>query len=388
MGALRLRVSAPVSRSIAKRQSLTLPSAHFGYALSYGRRSLKQRRARLRSKAWLIGQSAVAAGAAWWLAQQLLGHPQPYFAPVVALVSLGTTYGQRLRRVAEMTVGVALGVFLGDVYTHFLGRGAWQITVMVAVAITLAVLLDASPLLINQAAVQSLVVVTVLPNSGVAFSRWEDALVGGAVALVAATVVPRAPLRRPREQAAVVMVKLGAVLHEAAASARSGNVERAMEGLRVARSTDALIEELRSAASEGLSVVASSPFRRTAGVQVRLMVELTEPLDFAMRNARVLARRVAVAALRYETMPIAYIALIEQLGDICGDIADELRLGQIASGARPKLLALAERSSAVTRSNDLSAEVVLAQVRSIIADLLCLAGMDPVEATEAIPPLI
>ncbi|MGN6721684.1 MAG: FUSC family protein [Marmoricola sp.] len=341
----------------------------------------------MQSKSWQIAQCAIAAGVAWWLAQHLLDHRQPFFAPVVALVSLGTTYGQRLRRVAEMSVGVAVGIFLGDLYTHLLGRGPWQISVMVAVAITLAVLLDASPLLINQAAVQSLVVVTVLPNTGVAFTRWEDALVGGAVALVAATIVPRAPLRRPRDQAAVVVAKLGAVLNEAAASARSGNVERAVEGLKVARSTDAMVEELRSAAAEGLSVVASSPFRRAEGVEVRLMVELTEPLDFAMRNARVLARRVAVAAMRHETMPIAYIALIEQLADVCGEIAAELKAGQMASDALPLLLALAERSSHVPRSHDLSAEVVLAQVRSIIADLLCLAGMDPVEATEAIPPL-
>jgi len=148
-----------------------------------------------------------------------------------------------------------------------------------------------------------------------------------------------------------------------------------------------MVEELRSAASEGLSVVASSPFRRADGAQVRLMVELTEPLDFAMRNARVLARRVAVASMRHETMPIAYIALIEQLADICAEIAAELRSGNMASAAKPQLLGLAERSSHVPRSDELSAEVVLAQVRSIIADLLCVTGMDPVEATEAIPPL-
>lgn len=368
-------------------QRPSLPITSFEYALHHGRRSLRQRQARLRSKSWQIAQCAVASGVAWWLAQRLLDHPQPFFAPVVALVSLGTTYGQRLRRVVEMSVGVAVGIFLGDLYTHLLGRGPWQISVMVAVAITLAVLLDASPLLINQAAVQSLVVVTVLPNAGAAFSRWEDALVGGVVALVAATVVPRAPLRRPREQAAVVVAKLGAVLHEAAASARSGNVDRAVEGLRMARSTDAIVDELRAAASEGLSVVASSPFRRRDRAQVRFMVELTEPLDFAMRNARVLARRVAVAAIRHETMPIAYIALIEQLGDICAAMAAELCAGQMASAAQPLLLALADKSSHVPRTPDLSAEVVLAQVRSIIADLLCVSGMDPVEATEAIPPL-
>ena len=39
----------------------------------------------------------------------------------------------------------------------------------------------------------------------------------------------------------------------------------------------------------------------------------------------------------------------------------------------------------VEHSDDLSAEVILAQVRSIIADLLALCGMDPLEATAVIP---
>ena len=34
----------------------------------------------------------------------------------------------------------------------------------------------------------------------------------------------------------------------------------------------------------------------------------------------------------------------------------------------------------------LSAEVVLAQLRSVIADLLLLTGMDPLEASDALPP--
>lgn len=82
------------------------------------RTSLRARLNRLRSKSWQVGQCAVAAGLAWWAATEVLGHAHPYFAPIVALVSLGTSYGQRLRRVAEVTVGVAVGVFLGDLYTH------------------------------------------------------------------------------------------------------------------------------------------------------------------------------------------------------------------------------------------------------------------------------
>ena len=50
-----------------------------------------------------------------------------------------------------------------------------------------------------QAAVQSIVIASLVPDPGQAVTRWTDALIGGAVALVGATVVPAAPLRRPRE---------------------------------------------------------------------------------------------------------------------------------------------------------------------------------------------
>jgi uncharacterized membrane protein YgaE (UPF0421/DUF939 family) len=365
---------------------VTTPSSYASF-YERGRTSLQQRRARLRSKSWQVGQCAVAAGLAWFVAHDVVGHAQPFFAPIVALVSLGTSYGQRLRRVAEVTIGVAVGVFLGDVYTHVLGRGPWQITVMVGLAMVVALMLDASPLLVNQVAIQSLVVVTVLPNGNAAFLRWTDAVIGGGVALVAASVVPRAPLRRPREIAATVVRRLAGLLRTSAGSIRDGDVERAMAALRDARSTDSSISELRGAADEGLSVVASSPFRRRHREPVRQMAELVEPLDFAMRNTRVLARRVAVAAYRREPVPTSYADLLDDLAAAAEEVADELAAGRMAEGARARLVALGEATVRLERSPALSAEVVLAQIRSLVADLLAVAGMDPTDATDVIPPL-
>src|SRR5688572_14438564 len=169
---------------------------------SVGRTSLRARLARLRSKGWQIAQCALAAGAAWLIAADVFGHQTPFFAPIAAVVSLGTSYGQRLRRVVEVAFGVAIGVFVGDLIVVLLGSGWWQLTLIVALAMSTAFLLDGGPLFVTQAAVQSIVISTLMPTQGAAFTRWSDALVGGAVALVAATAVPSAPLRRPREQAA------------------------------------------------------------------------------------------------------------------------------------------------------------------------------------------
>src|SRR3712207_9572953 len=94
------------------------------------RLSLGARLGRLRSKGWHLGQAAVAAGVAYWLASDVLGHPTPFFAPIAAVVCLGTSYGQRLRRVAEVTLGVAVGVLIADLLVLALGTGPWQISLV------------------------------------------------------------------------------------------------------------------------------------------------------------------------------------------------------------------------------------------------------------------
>jgi uncharacterized membrane protein YgaE (UPF0421/DUF939 family) len=348
---------------------------------------MRQRVTRLRSKVWQVGQCAVAAGLAWYLAADVFDHPRPFFAPVAAVVSLGTSYGQRLRRVGEVTLGVAVGVFVGDMLTSWLGIGGWQVALIVSLAMSGALLLDQGVLFVNQVAIQAVVVATLLPYPGAALSRWTDALIGGAVALVAATAVPRAPLRRPREQAAVVVRKISALLRAAASSIRDGDVERALEVLAEARSTDSLVSELRAAADEGLSVLASSPFRVRHRGRVRAMADLVEPLDFALRNTRVLVRRIAVASYRGERVPEAYAGLIDQIAECTDLVAEELGNDRQATTAQPRLLALGERSAHLPRSSLLSAEVVLAQARSLLADLLAVTGMDPLEATDAIPPV-
>ena len=77
----------------------------FDRILVRGRVSVDERVARVRNKSWHIGQCAVAAALAWYLAHDVVGHPQPFFAPIVAVVCLGTSYGQRLRKVFEVAVG-------------------------------------------------------------------------------------------------------------------------------------------------------------------------------------------------------------------------------------------------------------------------------------------
>jgi uncharacterized membrane protein YgaE (UPF0421/DUF939 family) len=356
-------------------------------ALVRSRTSVSARLDRWRAKRWAVAQCAIAAGVAWWIAADVLHHTSPFFAPVAAVVSLGASYGQRLRRVAEVTIGVALGVFGADLIARVLGTEGWVIVLVVGLSMSTALLLDNGQIFLIQAAVQSIVITALRPQPGQALMRWTDALIGGAVALVAATVVPAAPLRRPRERAAQVLRKIHDLLLAAADVMAHGDVDRALSLLAEARATDPLIRELQDAADEGLDVVASSPFRIRHGPGLRKMAELVEPLDRALRSTRVLVRQCAVAAYRRQPIPPAYAVIAADLADAVESVAQELDADRMATDAQPALIAIGVATSEVERSEDLSAEVVLAQLRSVVADLLLLTGMSSFEATGAIPPV-
>ena len=66
----------------------------------------------MRQRSFLILQCAIGASAAWYIASDVLHHREPFFAPVTAVICLGMSYGQRVRRVADVMLGVAIGVLV------------------------------------------------------------------------------------------------------------------------------------------------------------------------------------------------------------------------------------------------------------------------------------
>ena len=354
-------------------------------AYARSRLSMTTRLERLRSKAFLLAQCSIAAGIAWWLATSVFGHRSPFFAPIVAVVCLGMSYGQRQRRVFEVAVGVAVGVFTADVFVHFAGTGPWQVTAVVLVSMSLALLLDGGPLLVIQSGVQGIVVTVLVASPGQAFTRWADALIGGGVALVAATVVPQAPLRRPRVAAAEVVRKISELLRRTVASAVDGDVDGVAAVLASARGTESLLRELRTAADEGLSVLTSSPFHRRNRVGVRAMAELVEPLDRALGSTRVLVRRITVAVGNGEAMPGTYVELIEALADATDVVARALAENASPTVGRSGLERVAQLTGQVPRTANLATETILAQTRSVVVDLLQVTGLDVDEAIAALP---
>jgi uncharacterized membrane protein YgaE (UPF0421/DUF939 family) len=355
--------------------------------LRRGRASAIHRAERLRQRYLLIIECSVTAGIAWFLAGQLIHHRIPYFAPVAAILVLGATSGQRLSRGVEMAIGVTVGVALGDLWLLLFGTGTWQIMLLVAIALSLATLLGAGPLIMSQAGVQAIAVSVLAPNFGYGFNRWADAVIGCLVALLVATLAPSGPLRKPTDAAAKVVFGMAETL-DAAADALTTNDEHAASAvLDRAAAAEKDLAVFDAAAADGLEFVRHSLFERRRLATATALADFHVPLDGASRNLRVLARRSVVAVWRGEEVPAAYGDLMRELAEACRFLARELAEGRLPTVARDQLREIGEATAHQQLTQSISANVILAQIRSMVSDLLQLTGMDYFEARELIPGL-
>ena len=111
---------------------------------------------------------------------------------------------------------------------------------VVGLSMTAALLFGAGQILVNQAAISGiLIVATLQPGASPSPSRFLDALIGGAVALLVGQVLfPRDPVRAMGKAARPVVSDLSVALKALAEALRDGDEQRARRALEIARNTD------------------------------------------------------------------------------------------------------------------------------------------------------
>lgn len=362
-----------------------------GRAVTLGRSSARVTRRgalrsgrRLRQRLFFIAQCSLGAATAYSIAHYLFGIHSPLFAPVAAIVALGMTYGQRLRRSAEITVGVAVGAFVGEAFVHLFGIGPWQILLIVSVGMTLATLLGAGTLMANQAGIQGMIVALLAAAPGGAFGRWFEALIGAVVALAFASIVPSSSLIKPRSQASKLLDDIGDLLHDTSDALHDRDLEAAEETLESARATESDLTTLRGYQADSLEVMRVSPFHRRHRPAVEEVANLLEPMDRAIRNTRVLIRRATIALQNDEPVPTRYLEAVDRLATAVEHISDALSAGELSPDLEPELLDIGRLTREPDPRATLSAEVIRAQLRSIVVDLLQVIGLSFDDAQEEI----
>ncbi|MGW1682423.1 FUSC family protein [Saccharopolyspora sp. NPDC002376] len=353
------------------------------------REELIRRLRRLLRTSVPIVQCAVAAGLAWFLATNVFGHATPFFAPVAAIISLGVSLGQRMRRALELVVGVCIGIGVGDVLISFIGTGTWQIALVVALAMSTAVLLDSGVVIVLQAASSSVLVATLLPPATAGgLTRMVDAAIGGLVGFVVASLLPANPLAVAHRNGRLVLGALADALRGVGWAVARQDPDVASDVLAKARKSQKHVEEFRTALEAGQEIAKFAPIRwRRRGDLERYDTAAT-PIDRALRNTRVLARR-ALAALRDgEPVPRPLPGLLEELAGAVVLLRDELANGVDPLQTREAARSVAKKSTVeLLGEGDFSMQVVVMQVRSIAVDLLQATGLSRTEAIAALPPL-
>jgi uncharacterized membrane protein YgaE (UPF0421/DUF939 family) len=336
-----------------------------------------------------IVQSALSAGLAWVVATLVIGHPHPFFAPIAAVVCLGVSLGQRLRRVGELVVGVSVGVGVGDALISWIGSGPWQIALVVGLAMSAAVLLDGGSVIALQAGSSAVLVATLLPPSaGGGFDRMIDALTGGLVGLAVAALLPANPVTVAQRQLRVLTNTLSGALRTLAEALTEKDAVKAAGVLAELRTSQSTIDDYKAALQTGSEITKIAPIRWRSKDELGRYHTAAGPVDYAIRNTRVLARRSMAALKADEEIPDGVPDVLKDYADAVDCLKGELEKGKEPKHTREAVRNAARQLTARRLGGDgFSSKVVLAQIRSVAVDLLQATGLSRSEAMEALPPL-
>ena len=355
---------------------------------------VRQGWARVRRAALPLLFASLAAGVAYAIARYGLHHTFPFFAPASAWIALGFTADRQPRRVAELAIGVAVGVGAGDLLVHVIGAGAVQVALVLFVAVLLARFIDRGDLLAIQAGVQAVVIV-VLPasSSGGAVNRWLDAVVGGVVALVVSVLSPQDPRRRVRSLAGEGMREISSVLGALSSGLAGRSLVDIDEALLRGRASQPVLDQWRAAALAARDAARVSPAFRRHLAELGELEGAAVLADRAMRNTRVLVRR--ARAVVDQTAPgesavelMAMAALVRDLGLGVDDLGAVLSGGGSAVAVRGRLAAVAQAADPyAVAPGDWHVQSLVMLVRSLVVDLEEAAGVGPEEARAWLPEL-
>ena len=341
---------------------------------------LRRRAKAVRQGVVPIAQMAVAVGVSWWVANDVFGHTNSYFAPIAAAIVLRVAPGQRTRRAVEMVAGITVGIAVGDLLVREIGVGAWQISLIVTLAVCIAVLLGAGNLIASQAAATA-VLVAALPAADASYTRFTDALIGGVIGLLVVFAVPRSPLAPLRRMVEPFLSETATALAASADALETRDADAASAALHQAYDIGQLGHSYNLLLQQGQETARLSPIRWNELPVVDRYTQAAPHIDALARDARVVCRSVRSAVETDQHVPAALPEAIRRLAsaidDLPGLLAGDEDDGELISRA---LGAAADAGECLDADLGLPVEVIVSQLRAAAVDLLRTLGVERTEA--------
>jgi uncharacterized membrane protein YgaE (UPF0421/DUF939 family) len=288
---------------------------------------------------------------------------RPSFASIAAVVCLGASHGQRGSKALQLVAGVVLGITVASLLVSLVGAGPAQIGLLVVLAMGAAVLLGGGEILTAEAAVSAILIVSLdhSANDHFTINRILEALIGGSVALgVASLLFPANPVVPVARAAQALFAGLGTALERLAAAVDDRDPADAHDALEALRDLD--FTEFTEAVTVGRENARLSPRRRPVLAELDRFSASFAQVDYAVRDARVLAR-VATRGLRANaSVPDGLPEAIRELARAVWSLAAAYDSPDEAVSAHAHAL----RAAALAGDSSLE---VMGQIRSIAVDL-------------------
>lgn len=359
-----------------------------GERLRVDRRVLRARLGVLQSAVPLILQASVAAGLAWVLVTRLGSAGSPVFAPIAAVATVAVAQTKRIGRTVEFTVGVALGVLLGDLLVALLGTGPVQVAVVVGLAMSAVIMLGGGPTLMIQTAASAIIIAAIEPPrvEDLFFAvRGLDAAIGGAIGvLVSALLLPVNPLVIARRTAPDLLTELERALAELAGALRDRDPLGVRTAAERARGIEAPLRVFVHAMEVASEATRMAPLRWRLRSALEPYVQVGYRMDHVVRNLRVLTRRSRTLIGQDEPVPPGIANALDGMAGGVRLLLDDLLRGEDPQRARAELLRACRMTADVPEGMTISGQVVVGQLRSTVVDLLRAGGLSYADADDAV----
>ncbi|MGK5440444.1 FUSC family protein [Micromonospora sp. URMC 105] len=323
-------------------------------------------------------QAGLAAGLAWWLAYNVLGNPNPVFAPSAAVGTIAAALGQRTRRTVEMLVGIGLGIAIGDALVYVIGSGAWQTAVIVTLAIGIALgLVGRGGTVVSQVGGTAVLIATLSSSErNLELPRIVDAVVGSVVGLVVvALLLPVHPIRVINRAAGPVFHTVIEQLREIAAAMQHHDHGRAVRAMDTLDGMGPDVSRMQEAVQGAEEVVTLAPVRWNRRQEFERFDRGVRHLTYVIDDSRDLARRAATALQYAEPLPGHLSDAVESLADAVRRLQQEARKGEGHDQSRRLgLRAAVQAGCAHAEGVQLFGAAVVTQVRVAASDLLRATG--------------
>ncbi len=330
------------------------------------------------ASAWPLLQATLGATLAWGVALHVAGHPDPFFAPVAAVVALNAPRGERGLQAVRLLAGVAVGIVVGEAAVLMLdaavgGAAYGGVALASFAAMAIAHAAGGARITVIQAGVGA--ILTVVAADGQAgVHRLIDAGIGGGVALLFSQVLftpePLALLRRAQADA---LDGIAGGLSLTARALETGDAAEAGRALAALRAVRDRLGELACLRRASCNVARHSARWRSQAAPLVRERENADQLDL-LGGACVMLARAAFAAAPPEHRALA--EGVRELSDALGALAHD-------PGDRDARQAAADRAFRLARA---AAGPTLAAtlLRVAATDAMVYAGVDASEALAAV----